>query len=130
MLTLLLFYYSQMPKAAAPKAPKEKKEKKVKDPNAPKGPLGSYMLFSADQRPQIKKDFPDLKITEVAKKMGELWKAVDEKVREGSMNDAPALTIPLTLHLSSSSQTKKKYEDLAAKDKERYQKEMAKYKGE
>ena len=119
-----------MPKAAVSKAPKEKKEKKVKDPNAPKGPLGSYMLFSADQRPQIKKDFPDLKITEVAKKMGELWKQVDEKVRKGSMIHAltpyPSDLPPLILL----TQTKKKYEDLAAKDKERYQKEMAKYKGE
>jgi hypothetical protein len=77
-----------MPKAAAAKAPKEKK---VKDPNAPKGALGSYMLYSADMRPQIKKDHPDLKVTEVAKKIGEMWKSVDEKVRQ----DHSCISCPL-----------------------------------
>ena len=69
-----------MPKAAAPKAPKDKKEKKVKDPNAPKGPLGSFMLYAADVRPQIKRDCPDLKATEVAKKMGEMWRDAADSV--------------------------------------------------
>lgn len=71
------------PAKASKKAPakekKEKKPKKEKDPNAPKKPLGAYFLFQADMRPKVKADNPDLKVTEVAKKIGELWAAASDK---------------------------------------------------
>jgi replicative superfamily II helicase len=48
----------------------EKAEKAKKDPNAPKRPLGSYMLFCKDKRQTDNvKD---------AKKLGEMWKELDE----------------------------------------------------
>ncbi|KAG1676759.1 hypothetical protein FOA52_005048 [Chlamydomonas sp. UWO 241] len=94
-----------MPKAAVEKKEKkvvEKKEKKVKDPNAPKKPLGAYMFYCADARADMKKEFPDLKVTEMATKLGAAWKALDDK-------------------------QKKKYQDKAEKDKGRYAKAMETY---
>ena len=79
------------------------KKKKEKDPNAPKRPLSTYMIFSAEMRAKVKEENPDFSITDVAKELGVRWKSVtgDEKV---------------------------KYEELAKKDKERYEREMEEYK--
>jgi hypothetical protein len=57
-----------------------------------------------DVRPQTKKDNPDLSVSELAKVMGAEW----NKIKETSEAD--------------------KYKELAVKDKERYEKAMAKYK--
>ncbi|KAJ3012685.1 UNVERIFIED_CONTAM: FACT complex subunit [Siphonaria sp. JEL0065] len=79
----------------------EPEKKKVKkDPNAPKGASSSFILYSNATRNQIKEDDPSLSMTDISKKIGAMWKEIgaDEK---------------------------KIYEDLAAKDKERYKREMA-----
>jgi chromosome transmission fidelity protein 4 len=57
-------------------APAPKKAKK--DPNAPKKPLSSYMQWLQKERPQLKKDFPDSKNTEVLKHAGERWGKMEE----------------------------------------------------
>lgn len=38
------------------------------------------MIWMNETREEIKKDNPGLKITEIAKKAGELWKTVDKAV--------------------------------------------------
>ncbi|KAI9342530.1 high mobility group box domain-containing protein, partial [Obelidium mucronatum] len=76
------------------------KKKAKKDPNAPKGASSSFILYSNAMRNRIKEDEPSLSMTDISKKIGALWKEV-------------------------SADEKKKYEDLAAKDKERYKREMA-----
>eukprot|EP00296_Roombia_truncata_P009494 JP448100.1.p2 GENE.JP448100.1~~JP448100.1.p2 ORF type:complete len:114 (+),score=61.15 JP448100.1:25-342(+) len=81
---------------------KEKKVRAKKDPNAPKRGLSAFMFFSADKRAEVKKEHPDASIGETAKLIGAMWQAIKEK-------------------------EKKKFEDMAAKDKIRYEKEMAKY---
>ena len=63
--------------AKSPKT-KTKKAKKVKDPNAPKRNLSAYFFFMNDQRPKVVKANPDLKVTEVGKKLGELWRAMSD----------------------------------------------------
>lgn len=82
--------------------PKRKKVKKVKDPNAPKKNLSAYFHFAADKRPEIKEENPGIVITEQAKKIGILWKALEKEDKEP-------------------------YEKLAEKDRERYAKELAAY---
>jgi len=88
--------------------PKKKRKKKEKDPNAPKRAMSSYMFFTQDKRAEVlgelQKSRPGAKIMvgDVAKKLGEMWKTV-------------------------TTSDKKKYEDLAAKDKERYIKAKAEY---
>ena len=51
---------------------------KKKDPNAPKKPLSAYMFFCADHRDQIKKDNPEMKVTEVTSELGKVWGTMDE----------------------------------------------------
>lgn len=79
--------------------------RKRKDPNQPKRAMTAYMLFSQEKRTQIKNDHPDVGFGQVGKLLGEAWAVVPEG-------------------------EKKKYNELAAKDKIRYQKEMATYKEE
>ncbi|XP_067633597.1 FACT complex subunit Ssrp1 isoform X2 [Eurosta solidaginis] len=92
------------------KEKKEKKERKErvkktsktkKDTNRPKRATTAFMLWLNDTREQIKKDNPGIKVTEIAKKGGEMWKEMKDK---------------------------SKWDELAAKDKQRYQDEMKDYK--
>lgn len=65
-------------KKAADKKPKKaaKKEKKKKDPNAPKRPLSAFMYYSQKQRPNVKKENPNASFADVARILGEQWKAL------------------------------------------------------
>ncbi len=91
-----------MPKSAP--GGKEKKPKKVKDPMAPKKPSGAYMWFCKDMRDDIKKEHPERGVTDIGRRLGELWK-------------------------STSDEEKKKYYIMAEEDKERYNKDMSSYHG-
>mmetsp|Transcript_15908 Transcript_15908/g.44003 ORF Transcript_15908/g.44003 Transcript_15908/m.44003 type:complete len:800 (+) Transcript_15908:244-2643(+) len=82
---------------------KGKAKKKKKDPNAPKRATTAFMFYSTKMRPIIKEKQPDIKFTEMGKLIGEKW-------RELSADD------------------KREFEIKAEKDKERYAKEMEKYK--
>ncbi|CAK0784212.1 hypothetical protein CVIRNUC_007416 [Coccomyxa viridis] len=88
-------------KRAAPAAKKETKKAK-KDPNAPKRGLSAFMYFSNAKRDEVKKENPDLAFGEVGKRLGELWKEVTPT-------------------------EKSKFEEMAKKDKARYEKEKAAY---
>lgn len=60
-----------------------KKKRGKKDPNAPKKPLSAYMLWLQENRESIKRRYPNsTSVADVAKKAGELWKAMsaDDKV--------------------------------------------------
>jgi high mobility group protein B2 len=45
----------------------------------PKRPLSAYMLWLNSARESIKKENPDYKVTEVAKRGGELWRGLKDK---------------------------------------------------
>lgn len=45
----------------------------------PKRPLSAYMLWLNDSRESIKRENPGIKVTEVAKRGGELWRALKDK---------------------------------------------------
>jgi hypothetical protein len=80
----------------------EPPKKAPKDPNRPKGPTSSYMYFSKQASANIRAQYPDIKVPELGKMVGEQWRACSEK-------------------------QKSKYNAMAAKDKERYRKQMLKY---
>lgn len=82
-----------------------RKAKKVKDPAAPKRARGSFVFFTFDMRPQIMKETPGIKFVELGTRMGEKWRALTPE-------------------------EKKKYEDMAAEDKTRFNNEMQKYMAE
>jgi len=77
------------PKARSRAAPKGKMEK---DPNAPKKPIGSFFLYVGEMREKIKADYPEVqKHTEVSKKAGELWKALEPEAKKVYEDKAAAL---------------------------------------
>ena len=69
--------------------------------SGPKRATSAYFYYAADRRKWFKEQQPELKMTEVAKLLGAEWKALSEKQR-------------------------KKYNDLAAKDMARYEREKGK----
>jgi hypothetical protein len=77
-----------------------KSKKTKKDNTGPKKPISAYFFYCRDVRPQLKEDHPELKGTDVTKKMGEMWRGLSE--------DEKSL-----------------FADLAEKDKERYATECA-----
>ena len=87
---------------------KKMKIKPQKNPHQPKRPKSAYFYFCDDKRPALikkakgKNGNKKVVVGDVAKELGEMWK---------KKKDAD----------------KKKYEELAKKDKERYQNEMAEF---
>lgn len=45
----------------------------------PKRPLSAYMLWLNSAREGIKKEHPGIKVTEIAKKGGEMWRGMKDK---------------------------------------------------
>lgn len=88
-------------KKASTSTKKVKKSKRDRDENAPKRATTAFMSWLNESRESIKNDNPGIKITEIAKKGGEMWQALKDKT---------------------------KWEEKANKDKERYAKEMEEYK--
>ena len=81
---------------------KRRGRKATKDPNAPKRSSGAYVFFTNEMRPVITQQFPGIKFVEMGRVLGERWRALTP---EG----------------------KKKYEEIAAKDKIRFQMDMQQY---
>ena len=79
--------------------------KRKKDKDSPKNPLNSYMFYCNSNRSKVKEENPDLDAKSVTKEIALRW---------NSMSD----------------EEKTPFVVLAAKDKERYKKEMEKYKQE
>jgi len=78
-----------------------KQKRQKKDPNAPKRGLSAFFCFCNEERAKVKAKFPDYGIGDVAKELGKRWEACTNRT---------------------------KYEAQAAKDKERYERELAAYK--
>lgn len=81
--------------------------KKDKDPNKPKGRMSAYACFVQAQRSEKKAKGEDVNFTEFSRECSDRWKELD---------------------LPENSKEKKRYYDMADKDRVRYEKEMANYK--
>eukprot|EP00584_Thalassiosira_punctigera_P015716 CAMPEP_0172554610 /NCGR_PEP_ID=MMETSP1067-20121228/55476_1 /TAXON_ID=265564 ORGANISM="Thalassiosira punctigera, Strain Tpunct2005C2" /NCGR_SAMPLE_ID=MMETSP1067 /ASSEMBLY_ACC=CAM_ASM_000444 /LENGTH=423 /DNA_ID=CAMNT_0013343013 /DNA_START=46 /DNA_END=1317 /DNA_ORIENTATION=+ len=88
-------------------ANKKGKKKAKKDPEAPKRPLSSYMYFVSEMRESATKNNPNAAPKEVMKILGETWNQL-EKGKNGKKGT-------------------KKYDDLAAVDRARYEGEKKVY---
>jgi len=82
-------------------APSKKRRKK--DPNAPKRNMSAYFIYSQEMRSTVRVENPEAGFGMIAKIISKQFKALDEDER-------------------------KRFDNLAAADKERYQKEMAIFK--
>jgi len=76
------------------KGKKVKKIKKEIDPDAPFKPKKSknaFMIFTAANREQVKADNPDIKPTDISKKMGEMWADLSDEDKEPYVEEAEKL---------------------------------------
>ena len=78
-----------------------------KDPNKPKGRMSAYAFFVQTRRAEKKAKGEDVQFTEFSKECSDIWKELDKPGKE---------------------KEKKKYYDMADKDRVRYEREMASYK--
>lgn len=81
---------------------KKASKKAKKDPNAPKRNMSAYFLYSIDARPQVKAENPDATFGDIARLISSQFKGLSDK-------------------------EKKVWEEKAAADKTRYEREMASY---
>lgn len=79
-----------------------KRKKAKKDPNAPKRNMSAYFLFSVHIRPTVKEENPEAAFGDIARIISAQYKALKPEERQ-------------------------KWDDKAAADKERYQREMEAY---
>ncbi|XP_023326888.1 high mobility group protein DSP1 isoform X2 [Eurytemora carolleeae] len=79
-----------------------RKQKRPKDPNAPKRALSGFFWFSNEERGKVKAANPDFGVGEVAKELGKRWGECDEAFKQ-------------------------KYEEMAERDRARYDKEKLAY---
>ena len=84
---------------------KDKKKKKKKADGAPKHPLNGYILFSTENRAEVKAENPEMKTTEISSLLGKMWNEIKEE----------------------DSDEYHKYMYLAKEDKVRYETEMKSY---
>ncbi|EFC49119.1 hypothetical protein NAEGRDRAFT_82958 [Naegleria gruberi] len=66
-------------------------KKAKKDKDAPKRPLTSYMIFSQEMRKKLLEEDSTLKVTEVAKKVGALWKKMSDEQKKPYIAQAEKL---------------------------------------
>eukprot|EP01137_Pigoraptor_chileana_P018090 Opistho-2@77052 len=91
-------------KAKSPKGKAKKASKKAsKEDGAPKRPTTAFMCFAADRRPALRQEDPSAGVTDIARKTVEEWGKLTED-------------------------QKKKYAEIAALDKVRYEREMEDWK--
>ena len=79
-----------------------KSKRSKKDPNAPKRNMSAYFLYSVHIRPTIKEENPEASFGDIARLISQRFKTLDEK-------------------------EKTQWEEKAADDKVRYQREMEDY---
>jgi hypothetical protein len=82
--------------------PKKRTKRGPKDPAAPKRASGAYVFFTNEMRPQVLKEYPGIRFVELGKVLGERWRSLTPE-------------------------QKKKFENMAAEDKVRFQMEMQQY---
>ncbi|XP_045517908.1 FACT complex subunit Ssrp1 [Pieris brassicae] len=100
----------------APRKRKDKSKKREKDANAPKRPSTAFMLWLNENRKKIVEENPGTKVTEVAKKGGELWRDLKDKSEwEEKASKAK----------EDYSQAMKKYKDSGAADEFKQKKKLA-----
>lgn len=94
-------YIKEMNEYVPPGGVKPNKRKQPRDPAQPKRGLSAFFLYSQEFRGQIKDEHPDWRVGDIAKELGKRWETCADKG---------------------------KYEELARREKERFEREMDEYK--
>jgi len=93
--------------------------KAPKDPNAPKRPLSAYMLWAAEARVDVAESHPNYSITEIASKLGKMWKKVTaaDKAEYVSQADTLKATYYKKMEKYKNSSSYKKHKEALAEFK-------------
>jgi hypothetical protein len=67
-------------KAIEKKMSPKKKEKR--DPDAPKAAKNAFIFFCAEKRSEVKQEDSEMKPTDITKKLGEMWRDMDDDDKE------------------------------------------------
>ncbi len=68
------------------------KVKKAKDPNRPKRPKNAYMLYCLDVREKVKEELKTNKVSDVQKRLGELWKELSTNDKQPYVDKSKSLS--------------------------------------
>ena len=79
-----------------------KRKREEKDPTFPKTPLTSYLIFCEEKRPRLAQKYPNLGSKELMTKLAKKWQKLSD-------------------------QKKKKYQDIYAENREKFDHDMTKY---
>eukprot|EP00802_Teleaulax_amphioxeia_P018840 Tamp_19049.p1 GENE.Tamp_19049~~Tamp_19049.p1 ORF type:complete len:158 (+),score=39.73 Tamp_19049:70-543(+) len=61
---------------------RKKRNKQAKAEGAPKRPATAFVMFSNQHRQEVKDANPQLTMVEIAKKLGEMWRGMEQDVRK------------------------------------------------
>lgn len=67
---------------------KQIKIKKQRDESLPRKPKSNFLFFCDEYRPIVKKKHPNMAVTEVMKKLGEMWKDCKNKDKYEDLAEA------------------------------------------
>ncbi|KAJ2160224.1 hypothetical protein GGF46_002433 [Coemansia sp. RSA 552] len=68
--------------SAKPAPPAREPVRRARDPNRPKRPATAYIIFTQNKRSAIAAEHPEMRPQEVAARLGEAWRNLDEDERE------------------------------------------------
>jgi len=69
-------------KEKKPRKPRQPRKKKEDKPKKPKRGKSAYIIFSQEKRPEVKAANPAMAFGAIAKRLGEMWKALDANQRK------------------------------------------------
>lgn len=79
--------------------------KPPKDAFAPKRPTSSYLLYTNERRPFLREQFPELKVTEISKKVSVEWRALTDERKATYTASAKELKDAYNLKMDAYKQT-------------------------
>jgi hypothetical protein len=68
------------------------KLRKPKDPNRPKRPKNAYMLYCIDVREKVKQELNTTRVSDVQKRLGELWKELSTSDKQPYVDKSKSLS--------------------------------------
>merc|ERR1712130_1016371 len=80
-------YAEELANAPPPESDSEddqpkKKKKKKRDPNMPKRPMTAFFFFLNKNRAKVTEEFPDMKVSDRSKVLGERWRALSPEDKQ------------------------------------------------
>merc|ERR1719204_2945640 len=99
--------YKKHQKALAEYKEKAQKKPFKKDPNAPKRPQSSYMVFVNAVRDTVVKENPDMKVTDVLRELGGMWRDLSEREQQKYQAKAEKLKAKYEMELEAYQKTNK-----------------------